>query len=87
MPNHKSAKKRERQNVKRNQRNTDIRSSARTSVKKTREAIDAGNKEEAVAGLKEVTKKLDTAASKGVIHRNNAANRISKLTAQVNKLG
>ncbi len=87
MPSHKSAVKRERQNVKRNSRNAVARSSARTSVKKLREVIASGNKEEAIKGLKEVTKKLDTAASKGVIHRNNAANRVSSLASQVSKLG
>ncbi|VAX24119.1 SSU ribosomal protein S20p [hydrothermal vent metagenome] len=87
MPSHKSAVKRERQNVKRNSRNTVARSSARTAVKKLREVIATGNKEEAIKGLKEVTKNLDTAASKGVIHRNNAANRVSSLASQVSKLG
>ncbi len=87
MPNHKSAIKRVRQNRKKNLRNKIIRSTGRTTVKKVREAIDAGNKEDAQKALLEVTKILHTSVTKGSLHRNNAARRISRLALQVNKLG
>lgn len=87
MPSHKSAAKRDRQNIKRAERNTLARSAARTAVKKVREAIDAGKKEEAKKAFKEVTKKLSSAVSKGVVHQNNAARRISRLAVKVNRLG
>lgn len=87
MPNHKSAIKRVRQNKKRRDRNMAVRSEARTAVKKAREAIESGNKEDAMKLLKEATSILSSSASKGVIHRNNAARRISRLARQVNKMG
>ncbi|MBI4666495.1 MAG: 30S ribosomal protein S20 [Nitrospinae bacterium] len=87
MPNHKSAEKRDRQNKKRKLRNTVARASARTAVKKARTAIDAGQKEEGFAALKEAMKTLQTAASKGVIHKNNAARRISRLAQKLATAG
>jgi small subunit ribosomal protein S20 len=87
VPNHKSAIKRARQNKKRNVRNKQIRSTGRTEIKKARLAIDAGDKDKAAAALKEVTAYLHSSVSKGVVHKNNAARRISRLAKQVNKLG
>ena len=86
MPNHKSAIKRARQNVKRRARNMAVRSRARTSVKAVRSAINAGDKDTALATLKATTSILDKAASKGILHPNNAARRISRLTTQVNAI-
>ena len=67
-------------------RNAAVRSEGRTLVKKARAAIRSGNKEDAVKALREVTKTLHSSASKGVIHRNNASRRISRLARQVNKM-
>lgn len=86
MPNHKSAEKRVRQSEKKQERNTAVRSAARTAVKKARVAISAGKKEEAKAAYTDAMKTLSSAASKGVIHKNNASRRISRLALQLNGL-
>ena len=59
----------------------------KTLVRKTREAVEAGDKEAAVEYLRAASRKLDKAVSKGVIHKNQAANRKSKLARRVSKLG
>ena len=86
MPNHKSAIKRVRQNEKRRTRNRQIMSTSRTFVKRVRVAVDSGNAEEARALLPAAVKSLNVAASKGVIHRNQASRKISRLTLAVNGL-
>ena len=86
MPNHKSAIKRVRQNEKRRVRNRQILSTARTFIKRVRAAVDSGNVAEAQAALPDAVKALNSAASKGVIHRNQAARKISRLTKAVNGL-
>ena len=58
----------------------------RTWIRKTREAVEAGNKEQAQQALALASKKLDKAVSKGVIHKNQAANKKSALAKQVNAL-
>lgn len=84
MPNIRSAKKRMRQNVKRAERNQAFRSRARTAVRKARQLIERGDPS-AVEAVQEATKALDKAASKGVIHKNNAARRKSRLMQALNK--
>lgn len=86
MANHKSAEKRIRQTAKRTARNRYVRSTMRTFVKRVRTAADAGSPEEAQAALLLAMKKIDGAASKGVIHRKQASRRISRLQLLVNKL-
>ncbi len=86
MPNHKSAIKRVRQNTVRKDRNFAVRSECRTAVKKVREALASGSKDAALKELMLATRLLDSGASKGVMHSNNAARRISRLTKQVNSL-
>jgi len=86
LANIKSAIKRNKQNEKRRERNRVFRGKARTSVKKARQAIEANNKEEARAKVLEAVKALDKAASKGVIHKNNAARRKSRLMKRLVKL-
>jgi small subunit ribosomal protein S20 len=81
-----SAMKRHRQSVKRNLRNKAVRSTVKTIIKKVETAIASGNKEDAGKALLEVTKALNKAASKGVIHRNTASRNISRLTRKVNAL-
>lgn len=86
MANIKSQKKRILTNEKRRQRNQAVKSELKTYVRRTREAIAEGNTEKAREELKLASRKLDKAVSKGVIHKNQAAQRKSKLAAQVNKL-
>jgi len=86
LANIKSAIKRNRQNEKRRVQNRIVRGSTRTQVKKAKEAIGEENKEAALLEVQEAVKKLDRAASKGVIHKNNAARRKSRLFKQLAKL-
>lgn len=87
MANIKSQIKRIRTNEKRRQRNLAVKSELKTLVRKTREAVEAGDKEAAIEALRVAARKLDKAVSKGVIHRNQAANRKSKLARRVQSLG
>lgn len=84
MANHASAIKRHKQSEKRRLRNATVKSNLRTAVKKVKEAVASGKLDEAQANLKEAAKVLDKAVSKGVLHRNNASRRISRLTVAVN---
>lgn len=86
MANIKSQMKRIRTNEKRRVRNQAVKSELKTLVRKTREAVDAGDAEAAEAALKVASRKLDKAASKGVIHKNQAANRKSGLAVAINAL-
>ncbi len=79
MANIKSQIKRIKQNEKRHQRNKAVKTGLKTAVRKFREAAEAGDKETAVALANEAGRKLDKAASKGVIHKNQAANRKSAI--------
>jgi small subunit ribosomal protein S20 len=78
--------KRIRQNNKRRENNRVFRGRARTSVKNARLTIEAGNLEEARESTKIAIKALDRAASKGVIHKNNASRRKSRLIKQLTAL-
>ena len=86
MANIKSQIKRNKQNEKAHERNKAVKSELKTAVRATRQAIAAGDKDAATAALSTATKKLDKAVSKGVIHRNQAANRKSSISAQVSAL-
>jgi small subunit ribosomal protein S20 len=79
VANIKSQIKRNKQNEKARQRNKAVKSSLRTSVRKFREAADRGDLEGAETALRAATRQLDKAASKGVIHKNQAANRKSAI--------
>lgn len=79
MANIKSQIKRNRQNEAARERNKAVRSALKTSVRRFNDAAEAGNVEEAQALAAEATKKLDKAASKKVIHKNQAANRKSAI--------
>ena len=83
MANIKSQIKRNRQNEKRRLRNRVYRGGARTFVQKARIQILAGEKEGSVEAVKEAISILDKAAQKGVIHKNNAARRKSRLMKQL----
>ncbi|MCU1669318.1 MAG: ribosomal protein [Blastococcus sp.] len=83
MANIKSQIKRNRTNEKARQRNVAVKSALKTAVRRVRTAAEAGDPAAAATALRTATKALDKAASKGVIHKNQAANRKSGLTKQV----
>lgn len=81
-----SAVKKAKQALKRNNRNKAVSTAIKTQIKKVESAIASGNKEDAGRALQEAIRVLYKAAAKGVIHKNNASRRISKLTRKVNTL-
>ena len=83
MANIKSQMKRILTNKKSQERNKAVKSEVRTAVRATRTAIATGDKAVAAAALVLASKKLDKAAAKGVIHKNQAANRKSAIAKQV----
>ncbi|HEY0402321.1 MAG TPA: 30S ribosomal protein S20 [Blastococcus sp.] len=83
MANIKSQIKRIRTNEKARQRNVAVRSALKTTVRRFRTAAEAGDAAAAAAALEVAGKALDKAASKGVIHKNQAANRKSGMAKQV----
>ncbi|MCW2703697.1 MAG: ribosomal protein [Blastococcus sp.] len=83
MANIKSQIKRIRTNEKARQRNVAVRSALKTTVRRFRTAAEAGDAAAAAAALEVASKALDKAASKGVIHKNQAANRKSGMAKQV----
>ncbi|MBC7724091.1 MAG: 30S ribosomal protein S20 [Burkholderiaceae bacterium] len=86
MANIKSQIKRILTNQKSTDRNRAVKSELRTAVRATRAAIATGDKDKATAALLVASKKLDKAASKGVIHQNQAANKKSSIAKQVSAL-
>lgn len=80
---HKSAIKRNRQNQKRHDRNRVVRSRVKSDVRKVREAVDRKDVPGAEAELRQAVKDLSKAASKGILHRKNAARRIARLSKRV----
>lgn len=86
MATHKSAEKRNRQNKKRNLRNSAMKSRIKTGAKKVLASIAAKDKTAAETTLKQAISLIDKAASKGTLHRNTAARKISRLTKRVNAL-
>ncbi len=83
MPNIKSAKKRVIVNAKKTEQNKNIRSEVKTEIKKINALIKDGKIEEAQALLPEAFKLIDSAASKNILHANNAANKKSKLAKKL----
>jgi small subunit ribosomal protein S20 len=83
VANIKSQIKRNKTNEKARQRNKAVKSALKTSVRKFREAAEAGDAAAATAQAREASRALDKAASKGVIHANQAANRKSSIAKQV----
>ncbi len=84
MANIRSAAKRARQSIKREERNRRIKSMLKTSVRRFEESLQAGDQEEARAKLHAAVRQIDKAAAKGIIHKNNAARKKSRLTRQLN---
>ena len=81
-----SAAKRHRQSLKRRMRNRTAKSEVRTSIKNFSAAIDSNDKDEAAKAYKLVVKKMDTAAGKGIYHKNTVARKKSRLAKIVNRL-
>ena len=86
MANIKSAKKRVLVSEKKALQNQMIKSAVKTEIKKVRAAVEAGNKEEAAKALLAATSAIDKAESKGVIKKNTASRKVSRLALAVNKL-
>ena len=86
MANHFSALKRARQTERRTARNRNNTSRLRTELRKLREAITAGNKENAQAAFRAAVSLLDKSIRKGVLHRNTAARYKSRLSARLSSV-
>ena len=86
MANIKSQKKRILTNEKARQRNNSVKSELKTAIRSVDAAVKASDKDAAVAAVATASRKLDKAVSKGVIHKNNAANRKSAISKKVNAL-
>ncbi|MEU9357362.1 30S ribosomal protein S20 [Streptomyces sp. NPDC051840] len=83
MANIKSQIKRNKTNEKARLRNKAVKSSLKTSIRKAREAAAAGDVEKATQAVRDASRQLDKAVSKGVIHKNAAANKKSALALKV----
>jgi small subunit ribosomal protein S20 len=86
VANIKSQIKRIKTNEKHRVRNKSVKSSVKTAIRKFREAAEAGEKDKAIELFRDASKKLDKAASKGVIHANQAANKKSAMAKRANQL-
>jgi small subunit ribosomal protein S20 len=86
MPNTKSAKKRLRQNIVQRDRNRSIKRAVRTQCRKVREAVTAGDAQQAETEFRLAVKRLDRASTKNIIHPNAAARLKSRLSAQIKAL-
>ncbi|MBQ3974705.1 MAG: 30S ribosomal protein S20 [Lachnospiraceae bacterium] len=86
MANIKSAKKRILTSEKKAAANKAVKSQVKTAVKKVRAAVEAGDKEAAKAALINASSVIDKAETKGVIHKNNASRKVSRLASAVNKI-
>ena len=83
MANIKSQIKRNKQNERRRLRNKSVKSSLKTAVRKFDAALEQGDLDTATVLLRDAGRKLDKAASKGVIHKNQAANRKSSIARRL----
>ena len=86
MANHASAIKRHRQSEKRRARNVSVSSTMKSQIKKVKDAVEAGKGADAAKFLKDAVSLLDGAVNKGILHRNNASRKVSRLTSHVNAL-
>ena len=87
MPNIASAKKRVRTTAKRTAINTARKTRVRGFIRKVEEAIKSGNKEAALKALKAAEPEIMRGVTKGVLHKNTGARKVSRLTKRVAKLG
>ena len=86
MPNIKSSAKRDQLAKARNAKNKAEKSALKTAVKKFDAAVAEGNKDAAASTYKDAVKTVDKAAGKNLIHKNNAANKKSKMTLKLNAM-
>ncbi|MDF1590002.1 MAG: 30S ribosomal protein S20 [Desulfobacterales bacterium] len=86
MANHKSEIKRARQNAKQHDCNKAVKTGVKNIIKATRQSIAERPKAEAVKELNTAKSKIDKASKKGVIHKNTAARKISRLARRVNRI-
>lgn len=86
MATHKSAIKRHKQSLKRAERNRAAKSAVKTCIKKVNSAIEKKEVDRVDTLLKEAIRLINKTASKGIIHKNNASRKISRLTKKVNLL-
>jgi small subunit ribosomal protein S20 len=86
VANIKSQLKRIKTNEKARLRNKSVKSSLKTAIRRFREAADAGEREQAIIAFQQASRQLDKAASKGVIHANQAANKKSAMAQRANAL-
>jgi len=86
MPIMKSAKKRLRQNIKQNLRNRSYKSALKTQIKNFLGVVKEGNVQAAEKELHLTIKKIDKAASKGILHKNTASRKKSRLTKKLNQI-
>jgi small subunit ribosomal protein S20 len=86
MANHKSSVKRIRQTIKKTERNRFYRTRLKNIVKDVRSAIDAGNKEEASTALKVANQQIHKFVSKGILKKETAARKVSRLHTAVNAI-
>ena len=86
VANIKSQIKRIKTNEKAHQRNKAVKSALKTSVRRFREAADAGDTDAAVLAMRDASRSLDRATSKGMIHKNQAANRKSAMAKRAAEL-
>jgi len=83
VANTRSAQKRNRQAQKRRARNLSIRNSVKTAIKKAREAVAGADKTKAAEAVRNATRMLDRAATRGVLHARNASRRVARLAASL----
>ena len=86
MANIKSAKKRILVNRTKYERNKAVKSEVKTAIKRVEELVEAKNADEAKVALNDATKLIESASSKGIYHKNNAARKVSRLSKLVNTL-
>ena len=87
MASHKSAIKRQKQALKKQERNKSVKSMLKTLSKKVEQAVEAKSADSAKDALVKAMKAYDKAASAGIIHRTTASRKISRLSTKVGKVG
>jgi len=86
MAHHKSAQKRIRRNAKREVMNTARKNRIRSYIRRVEDAIAAGDKDSAAAALRAAQPEIHRGVNKGILHRNTAARRLSRLSTRINTL-
>ncbi len=86
MANHKSAKKRARQTIKRTQRNRFYKTRIKNLTRAVREAVASGDQEKALSALKNANKYIHSYVNKGILKKNTASRKVSRLAKLVNNM-